>query len=1496
MKQEHHVKDVKNNGKGAVYDIDKELSGIQNEGTYLDSHNGRVSSDRGNKRSWEKIRGEELVFEKDPQFGNYECIGTVSVNDHIVEFWAENGAVTQYPIIRIDGDIIGNSENMPWLSNHHLQIDKNESCEGGEIFITDNNTPPMILNVGDMLNPSLGPETYFSEFNPDLYTVNLEAPLDIPVFKELIDVGGGGGLPVGSYQYSLRYVNEEGDRTNWGPVTNPIPVVQRFSQGSDIHPYANTLGSPANNALKTSFGVKLKFRVTNISNYDFIEIRRLSYNTAAGIDFVPDGEIIAQIEIGNGEISVREFVDPVESNIQETLSEAEETYQNTSIKRAKAIRYHDKRLVLMNAELEPREVKANFSTVAGKKIFPVVEKMGKEGHNDPYNHTNYKNYTSGEKVSFGAAFYDSTGGRSFVLEDEDLINVQAPNRREGMDSTSLKYSYKGASMATNINGNVSNTFEVFDHEDAISKTDLCSFKNITENKSKIGKNDPLVQNKTKSKVTRYCEEDPGYGSIVQAHEVGYQPFRPIDKNDSTQGHNYITNPEVGPDDDVYRPEGFGLNYYSKGFALGGLDNVPRWAKAFSIVRTDIANRVVCQGLGMYSINEADIKGIGNETLATKDANEFWFYSPDINSGFVNDSVLSDISDNPQNYSIQLVSPLGFFSEVYDFENSDVGRDRAIDMISYARVLHDEGQINVGENSSMGISDGSGKRFISYNRYRNTSNASMDGVFSGSDGNKEIDISNLEIVREGRGVYYKLRVDENIYQNISTGGTGNNDFDDQGMKDFTEPLYMVNIIQNGKNVIDQSIDLYRNTGTYQKIDSIIGESNGLANQQFELVDERWEDCIPALDSSHVMSIDEVYLYVENKKKERFAWMNSMYLSAGQISSITNDITTNGFYLSGSTKVYGLFNASISSNKRDFTILFNVGSFIPEEDSKIIISYDNRRPLRVFGGDSTIGEAIFSPMDRQADGSKVNGEDDGTFDDEAEREFEFQIGFPYRKWIQNTRTYSIIRTTGANRIQDSDDLKLTYIRQMAMMFTCESRSAIHYASSETYPLQYFPAINYVQRPRRWDTDDFTTQDPTIIASGNNIQPNYFIDFPFEWIRWQYGGFRFEQTVNVDYSVKGPLDYFSKPEFGFEDQSKICTGVFWSLPRQVNQQNSPGLKTFTSINRFDIDDDSGEIKKAWDTRTADKGENLYAITESGVCLLLTKKAILSNISGDDLDVTSQDVFVSGEYWISREVGSNDEMWRGMAEESIELVAETGRVEADALFMPNAHSVYRIMNNRVVDIAKDTYFTRINPILQIVDDGAELKMSGVFNKSHNEYWLSLTYFNEGQFNRDVFVYAQDTNHFVGTFGYVFDKFLFSKNSVYGMRGLETYELNKGFQINGENIDCHLIQRTSPAQPIEKEFIDFEVLTGPRGEMKPTRVEFLDEEFNVLSILDESIQGPLYLKQYDGWRQFIPRKESSVDPKRSRLQYRLLLYKIIHNLAEDFKIVDSIIQYKPIK
>ena len=85
---EHHQKDVRTNSKGATHDIDKELSGSENKGAYFDSENGRVSSDRGNKGSWEKIRGEELIHSTQ-QSGDWFNMCSIPVNADKFEIWVK---------------------------------------------------------------------------------------------------------------------------------------------------------------------------------------------------------------------------------------------------------------------------------------------------------------------------------------------------------------------------------------------------------------------------------------------------------------------------------------------------------------------------------------------------------------------------------------------------------------------------------------------------------------------------------------------------------------------------------------------------------------------------------------------------------------------------------------------------------------------------------------------------------------------------------------------------------------------------------------------------------------------------------------------------------------------------------------------------------------------------------------------------------------------------------------------------------------------------------------------------------------------------------------------------------------------------------------------------------------------------------------------------------------------------------------------------------------
>lgn len=1473
MNQEHHNKEVVNNNKGIDQDLNGEISKGTDTGKYYDAQNMRLSDENGDKGILKKINGETLIYPKSQPTGTYVCIGNVSVNSKLIEFWVEETA-SDDPIITVDGVIHGKSPDMPWLIDYPLQTDKNENCKGGEIFVTDFNTPPMIFNLQDIID-NLATQKYFDEFNPALYSINLEAPMDIPVFVELVNIGGGGGLPVGSYQYSLRYSNEAGDKTNWGPLTPPIPVVQNNSSASTQYPYVRTYGADTNNALATSYGPLIRYRVTNLANYEYVEIRRIAYDIEGGLDYVPGGEIIAKIPIGEEEISIREFIDPVDSNVEITLADSEETNIMNYIAKAKAIRYHDKRLVLMNIETPDRDAEPTFKEINGNKIFPIVKALGKAGHNDPHQHTYYKNYMSGEKHSFGVNFFDGSGGQGFTVGHADLNNVQTPNRRNPASADSELYSYEGMATAADTTCvNVGSTFEIFDLEDAVAKDDICSFINILDAGTKTALAIPGVDD--------YC---PTPAASRDCADIGYNPFTPTNQNDTTvTSHNFKINTQVNPGSGyvTYNPQGFAPNYFSRGFALGGVEDIPSWAKSFSIVKSKAADRVVFQGIGMYSMIQGDFVTIGNASCVTKEANKLWFHSPDIEKGLIPQEVIDDINSNPSSYKIQLISPLGFMSEVYGYEEEGGSeRDRIVDMITYARVLHDEGQINVGETANMGINDGSGNRYVTYNKYRSQTDIAGGGPFS-LDGDTLIDIDTFLPISEGRGNYYEITSTTNIYSHTGTGGTGSNDFEDTGCEDFTEPFYIVNIIQTGKEVRDLNINQYRSTGFYQKIDSIIGVGDDTTDQEFLLVDERWEDCIPALSGSSSFASDESFIYLEDENLIRKAYICSTYMSAPTKATIDADIIANGFWVSGSgINVYGRYSHTNSLNK-EFTLVFDQG-YNPSSNERIIVKYDTRLPLQVFGGDTTVSENIFAPIDRE-----VDGEDNS---DKKDLQFILNAGFPFRAYELNPRRYVVVDPTSVNKVQDNNRARLAYIRQMCIMYACENRIGAEYSYGLTYPFQHFPQTNYVVRPNKgWNDSNFPGEDPAVIASDNNIYSTYFDDYPQEWLNWSWGGFRFLPKTNLDYNVKGPILYFSKPAVGFKTENQFCTRVTWSLPRQINVQDSPSLKSFPASNIFDISDKNGRIAFAWDAQTGQSGENLYAITNSGICLLLTKKSVLSNLTGEDLSIMATDSFINAEYWISNNVGAPGENWRGIADSNIEIRTESGIVRSSALFIPNKESLFRLLSNQVVDIAGDSYKKTLRPILEALPSDYSNKMNSVFNRLNNEYWL--------QMGDKVFVYDQNENAFVGKFTYDFDRYTFHKNKVYASRDLSTYILNSGFEINGLPIEAFLINRTAaPMQPIEKEFISINIATGYRGTMKPSEVQFLHEDtLAVQCALNQALAGPTYLKQYDGWFQFIPRKDALVSINRERLQSRMLFFKIIHNFEEDFKIINTVIQSKNIK
>jgi hypothetical protein len=277
---------------GANYDGNIELNFIEgNKGIYVDGHNVQPTSNDGDNKALEKIKGEVLLFPNAGAFVGYTCVGSEIINDYLIEFWAP--ANPAFPsIIRVNGVIVLSTVDYPLSVDYPLQWDKNRAKEFSEIYVTDDRpgNPPYIFDIKDMVD-SIATQKYFGAFDPELHQINLQSPLDIMVYIETINVGGGGGLPPGHYQYQMRYSSKQGDRTQWSQATPMIPIVQSLSESSKQYPWVKTYGGPPNPSFGTAFAPRLRFRVTNLYNYDYIEIKRIdetiwkSYSGASNTNF-----------------------------------------------------------------------------------------------------------------------------------------------------------------------------------------------------------------------------------------------------------------------------------------------------------------------------------------------------------------------------------------------------------------------------------------------------------------------------------------------------------------------------------------------------------------------------------------------------------------------------------------------------------------------------------------------------------------------------------------------------------------------------------------------------------------------------------------------------------------------------------------------------------------------------------------------------------------------------------------------------------------------------------------------------------------------------------------------------------------------------------------------------------------------------------------------------------------------------------------------------------
>ncbi len=1336
-------------GGGAAYSVEPEVIGLEGAAYYLDAVNMRYDPMDNNDFSMKKIFGETLLY--DSEFNangkspfslaaTYKCMFSCIVAGRLFEVWCDSQELLP-AFFRAAGIVVAYSEDIPFSVTYPMNGHWNDGG-GGEIFLNDRFHVPHQYSLKDLYEASgidpltlqaTGSQTdkYFDDYTDRLYQINQETNADHVVFIACTTIQppnattiGSGGQKGGSVQYLLRFKDLAGNPSGWSFPSPLIPIPKKQSPTGPMYPFARTYGASV--AEETIIGAHIRFRITNLSNFTSYQIRRITFNSGSPINAIGADEIIFEEGILPNQISVKDIWD-IGATGDAYDAANDESNTLAVINNCQDIRYYNKKLWLFAPEYQSRDIEGlDFLEVTqggnSDVIVPAMKFLGVNGHKDIYNQVYFKSQMHEEARGWAVVGFDGfgqhslgkriTGTSAIYTQCGDYENFNFPKRRDEsfeVSSVAEVNTFTHFVEASNVDGLTTDTFDVMQYENFIRKNrDYCQYKNI-------GNLDTNGDYPISAIPDVYgCDLNINGGTDDGTNvQVDYQPWHPVGELDPLSS-GYEFNP-IGSawgdgsteyDPGTYKPKDFAPEYYALGLKFGGVDNASDfpWMKAFAVVETPPANKVFAQGMAMYALSKNESPY--SNTLKALD--KVWCYFPDVEAGLVD---MADVIENPDNYEVHLQSPMGFSSEVYNMYTDDSVMNPEnfpgvsnIDMISYARIYFENGDINYGDTTGSVGNAG----FVTFNKWRNTNVASLPADLA-------FDILSIKSITtpSANQTYFEVELSDDIYATSNSNNTvTDNQFLNAVMKNFHEPIYVVNIVRKNAQV-DTSVNTQQYYGTehYQKLESIVGKGNGDILQSYIMVDERWEDFY-ATD----VNVDK-FVYVQDTHGVVTKWVDVALKDIGQRIVILNDIVAQTGTYGDCAGVYTTGTATQDGVTRFYYLNFDyaqlnpaaydVKYFAPAADTLILVRYDNRFPCNVFGGDCVTGEATWAPFDGLAPQGGI------VFADLPIREQPyFGIAWPYLKWSMNPRVY-ILDFSATATVQVTQDFMLWIMRQLVMMFTCTTRTNVPLVFNGDYPNKSFPLVHYVMRPNHWDPDK------SIIE--NDIFPQYAIDYPEEVdseglpLLWQYGGFRYKQgflNSNIDYShVPQNFIYLSKPKVGFVEITRFPTRVHWSATREIAEQNSPALKTFPILNVRDIDDSTGEITKAW-SAWAESGDNLYAFTENGCCLLMTEKFQMIDGAGGQAMIVRGGAgaqAIMQEIWISRTQGIDKEFWRTFAEYS------------ETCWYVNSNSMYRMRNNEIRDWGRSNYHSRIyQDFIQIISEGVADDVTGYYDILHDEYWFA--------------------------------------------------------------------------------------------------------------------------------------------------------------------------------
>ena len=1500
MNQLHDGWDEKTFGAGANSDTDPHIVG-RTPGAYTDAQNMHIGDNTGGGGAMKKMHGETLVHGADQPGGDtYRCVGSISVSGRKFEVWASTDPTQYDPLIRIDGVTVAKSPSIPYRWDKILQLRASEDCDGGIVFDARSEATPLHWPVKNMLDAyNAGTGLFFGGFDIAAYQVNPTRPINRPVFLELLDVGANAGVLPGQRHYYIVMVNAAGDRTPDGPPVGPVNVPYTENTGgvpqTPAWPQAGIAGAnPVESVLRTRFGVHMRFRVNNRANYDFVEIVCKHFSGNGGPDAVASISIVHRQAIGPGENLIRYAVD---TGIElEAIATDEDAIRTHYIKAANSVEYINYRVWYGGVLLGKRDIRGEYFGDGDGRLIPFTKSLGEKGHSDPVNNCYFRRFQSGERHDVGVTYWDEGGGESFV--DRVAQNYQMPNRRDEKSADSLAESDAPCYAANNATPpQVTPTFEVFDIDNADGKSQSRQFINIMADGRRKASSGFSNQASTDGDISGI--DNGGVFPDGQYLKSAYmKPFRPVSPNDFKFGLDYLVNDVVFGTGDInagtsgggspraYNPQVFNPTHHTMGVALRGVVAPPAGTQGFSIVASPPARRVVTQALAKWVLVNGENQGNGfPQSPATKDLYKLHVCIPDYNSGYLNQEDWEGIRDRPSEFKVQLVSPLGICTDQFGSVMTSRTEDTVVgaysnlsDLISVARVLWDNGQVNPGGGSG-GYSPasplpGGQDHFVGAASWRNNPGTNP---WQG-DTDELISIASAgEVLHEAGGRSLILTMGSQVYSSPNTAGS--HDFDNPATKAFHEPWYVINIIQDGVNASD--LNGYQWLNHYQPWVSAIGRVNSDPNQSFEICDERLGDFYTPTVGQ------ERYIFVRTPSGiKRYLFQTPF---AGQEILIVSSIGIYGFWTTPSgVQVHGLYTVDLNGPNSTFIRITYPGD--TPVGSSVEVWYNNTVPAKAYG-DMITSPSMATMVDARGNSNPVDNVDQAVrgpaevkwllhstslFTNGNQLIRTNGLPIPFANYRYNNR-YMVPYGVGYNL--NGGDFRLSVnqlatgqiisVRQWKAVFDCEVRSPSYLAMFETEAggRRSYPQVNYIPRPYNYNPND------GLVSNGvfdNYLNSNLYSGSPVQ--DWQYGGTYSRQEVLPDYFARIPNAFFRAPEFGYSEEEKQCSLLLYSERDEPMVQDSPGLKTYPINNQKFINNDRGQIQLLYATSHGTLG----IVVERGVYEAMLEKSTMYSADGTEVGMFSQDKAIGEVIARSKSVGMPGSTWMSAAKGAPTINGS----KVDCLMWFDGNSASRFIAGTVQDMAIGTFRDGLKKAY--TNNPGAVPVCAAFNQATDELLMNL----------GLRVLLHGPSAWQGGVDHVYDSMLYHQDKLYGMKDLKTFVINEGDLLDGQPVRGWIEIPSSPLSSRRMEWTRVKV----NSERKPTRIEFYDKTGTLVSWTDEATFGRMYLRLEDNWENFVPRANASVDPEKKRLQGTVASYRIIFAEEGDDSVVSSALQVKVIK